>query len=410
MKNFNIFLGLFCAIFALNAQETVVDLSLQSNYAKQVYFNFSSGQSAGFESEAWEIAFLRTSDFDFAERINANLGIEVYEASNNPADYDAVNPADLADGSQLYNSDTTWTIGAFDQGTATYGWGEYNPANHHVDGTVTFVLKYPDGQFKKMMIEDFASGYTFKYASWDETSQSWTDEHTETLPNTLNPGKLFNYFNLSTNQTVTASPDATNWDLVFQKYMTTVQGQKYPVIGALQNPAVTVAKNVGETIPDEADLDFSEKINTVGYDWKNFDGSGYVVDPDIYYYLKKEDGTVYRFHFLSFGGSGSGDFSLGYEDITAQMNVESFDKDNTFALYPNPAKSGQNITLLLDTQKQIDGTVSIYDLNGRQVFEQELKNEGFRKHSLQLSDLPSGVYLLKFRASQYQTTKKLIIQ
>src|SRR5699024_8348807 len=93
MRKLNIFL-LFCmAGFLANAQETVVNLSMQPGYSQEVFFDFSSGDSENFDVSSWYIAFLRTGDFDFGERVNDGLGIEVYEVSDDPDDWDAVTPA-----------------------------------------------------------------------------------------------------------------------------------------------------------------------------------------------------------------------------------------------------------------------------------------------------------------------------
>src|SRR5690554_5019066 len=131
MKKFNLLLGILIGAGSVSAQETTVSLSLEPGYSKNVYFDFETGQSESFDVASWDIAFMRTSAFLFAERINDGLGIEVYEASDNPDDYATINPADIDNWIQLYNSDTLWEGGAFDYGSASYGWGEYNSVTHH---------------------------------------------------------------------------------------------------------------------------------------------------------------------------------------------------------------------------------------------------------------------------------------
>lgn len=408
MKKFNFLLAVLAGATMTFAQETTVELSLGSGYSKNVYFDFESGQSESFDVDFWDIAFLRTGSFEFAERINDGLGIEVYEASANPDDYATVNPADLANWTQLYNSDTMWEAGAFDFGSASYGWGEYNPVTHHVTGTIVYVLKYANGDFRKFMIDDFFGGYTFKYAKWNAGSSSWESDQTVTLSNSENEGKMFNFYSLTNNQSVIASPDLADWDLVFQSYMTDL-GIMYPVIGALQSPEVTVAKSTNMDVNALDESDYKEEINTVGYDWKSFNGSDYDVDSDTYYFLKYANGKVFRFHFLTYEGSSNGNFSLGFEDVTDQMSTVNFDANNSLSIYPNPVKGG-NLNLLYESNTPAKTSVEIYDMTGKIVVKKELPSNGYFNHQINLNNLSKGIYILKFNSGKYTESKKIIVE
>lgn len=408
MKKFNLLLGILIGAGSVSAQETTVSLSLEPGYSKNVYFDFETGQSESFDVASWDIAFMRTSAFLFAERINDGLGIEVYEASDNPDDYATINPADIDNWIQLYNSDTLWEGGAFDYGSASYGWGEYNSVTHHVTGTIVYVLKYADGNFKKFMIDDFYNGYTFKYASWNTTNSTWENPQTVVLPNSENQGKLFNFYSLTQNQSVVASPDLENWDLVFQTYTTDLEIM-YPVIGALQNPNVTVAKSTNTNVNSIDESEYKEEINTVGYDWKQFDGSGYIVDSDTYYFLKYNNGKVFRFHFISFDGSSTGNFELAYEDVTGQMSVLNFDEKNSLSIYPNPVK-GKILNLLYESNEIQPAKVEIYDMTGKLVAQEQLQSNGYFNHKINLNHLSKGIYILKFNSGKYSDTKKIVIE
>lgn len=408
MKKFNLLLGILIGVGSVSAQETTVSLSLEPGYSKNVYFDFETGQSESFDVASWDIAFMRTSAFLFAERINDGLGIEVYEASDNPDDYATINPADIDNWIQLYNSDTLWEGGAFDYGSASYGWGEYNSVTHHVTGTIVYVLKYADGNFKKFMIDDFYNGYTFKYASWNTTNSTWENPQTVVLPNSENQGKLFNFYSLTQNQSVVASPDLENWDLVFQTYTTDLEIM-YPVIGALQNPNVTVAKSTNTNVNSIDESEYKEEINTVGYDWKQFDGSGYIVDSDTYYFLKYNNGKVFRFHFISFDGSSTGNFELAYEDVTGQMSVLNFDEKNSLSIYPNPVK-GKILNLLYESNEIQPAKVEIYDMTGKLVAQEQLQSNGYFNHKINLNHLSKGIYILKFNSGKYSDTKKIVIE
>lgn len=408
MKKFTFLFALMIASLGLYAQETKVELSLQPGYSQNVYFDFASGQAEGFDVAAWDIAFLRTSSYEFAERINDGLGIEVYEASDDPDDYATINPDDIDQWTQLYNSDTIWQLGAFDLASATYGWGEYNPANHHVSGTTVYVLKYKDGSFRKFMIDDFFAGYTFRYATWNAANTAWENEQVVTLSNSENAGKLFNFYSLTDNRSVVASPDLAKWDLVFQTYMTDL-GIMYPVIGALQSPNVKVAKSTDEDVNAIDETAYSEKINTVGYDWKKFEGGAYLVDSDTYYFLKRADGKIFRFRFLSYSGSSTGNFSLGYEDVTGQTNSVNFDERNSLSIYPNPVTSNF-INILYEAHDVQTTQVEIYDIAGKLMLKKQLPTNGFFNQQIDLTNMTKGVYILKFKSGKYTDTQKIIIE
>lgn len=412
MKQQLTFLCLFAFGFFATAQQTTVNLSLQPDYTDQVYYQFSTNTSQTFSAASWDIAFLRTNAMSTGIRVNDGAGIKVYEASNNVADWGTIDPANSGNWTELFNSDTTWTIGAFDQGSATYGWGDYNSANHHVEGSVIFVLEYADGSFKKFMAEDYFGGYTFKYADWNATNSIWEADETYVFSNATNPNSQFNYFSLTTDSEVLAAPEMGNWDLVFKKFTTDVGGgMMYPVTGALHNSNVTVAENSEPNgTPDTSNLQFSEEINTIGYDWKNFDGSSYILDADNYFYLKYADGTVYRFHFLTFEGGSTGNLSFEYEDVTNLMSTTVFDAENSFRIFPNPSTDGRVQVLYENNQANGNGSVAVFSLTGKKVFETQLKNNGFYNQTIDLSMLSSGVYLMKFQVGDYSDTKKIILK
>lgn len=413
MKHFNLFLLFGLIAFTVKAQETVLELSMQPGYSQEIYLDFASAEAQNFDVNAWDIAFYRMSSFDFGERVNDGLGIEVYQMSTDPDDWNAFTPSDINDNTpQYYNSDQVWNLGAFDQGgdpddQFSFGWADYDPSNHHLYGNTTFILAYPDGSFKQLFLIEFFGAYTFKVADWNEAEGAWENEQEVTVPNSEGDGQLFNFFNLNDNALVTGYPNADEWDLVFQKYVTDLEVMMYPVQGALHNPSAVVAVNTNADAQEE-DLDFSEDINTVGYDWKQFNGEAYDVDPDTYYFLKKEDGTVFRFHFLSFEGAGTGNFSLGYEDVTEQMDVESFDKNNSFSLYPNPS-TDRNINLLYEDNRGENAVVEVYDLTGRMLKTVQLQANGFSNYQLNLENLSAGTYLVKFHSGDFHATKQLIL-
>ncbi|WP_121665621.1 T9SS type A sorting domain-containing protein [Mesonia aquimarina] len=410
MKKISI-LFILCGIFIANAQETTVNLSLQSNYSDEVYYKISTDQSEAYTATNWDLAFLRIDNINKAIRVNEGKGIEVYEASNTASDWASIDVNNIANFTQLHNSDTDWGIGALDNGSATWGWGEYNiNGNHKVTGTIIFVLKYADGSFKKLFIEEYFGAYTFKYASWNETNSSWENETTTTVSNSSNPNQIFNYYNLETDSEVIASPATEDWDLVFKKYSTDVGGgMMYTVTGVLHHPNLTVAENIEPNgNGDTSNLSYSTDINTIGYDWKSFNGSAYDLDPELFYYVKYADGTIYRLHFTDFEGGSTGNLSFTTEDVTNALSTTVFDAENSFSIYPNPS-TDKKITLLYENNSAENTQVAIYDMSGKKVFQQKLAPNGFYNKEINLASLESGAYILKYATGNFTTTKKLIL-
>lgn len=394
------------------AQQTNATLSMGQGYSNEVYYKLSSAETNTFPASSWDIAFLRENSQNIGIRVNDGIGIQVYEASNNPADFNTIDIADEASWTPLYNDDTNWDNGAFMQGSASYGWGEYNPVSHHVEGTIVFVLKYTDGTYRKFINEDYYGGYTFKYATWDGTD--WIGETTTTVSNTSNPENRYNYYSLQNNAEVVAEPAIGSWDFVFRKYNTFLDppGENYIVTGTLQNPNVTVAKNEepdGNGNPNG--LAYSEEINTLGYNWKTFNGSGYDVNTDMAYYIKYDENTVYRLVFESFEGASNGNISFYYEDVSDILGLEDISEGVTFGMFPNPTTDKiVNIVYDLKNTNSLKNNLSIYNIQGQLVHTSQIAStNGFFNKTLDLSSLQSGIYMVQFKAGKNVVSKKLIL-
>ncbi len=407
-----ILLAVIVATTLVNAQETVT-VSMGAGYENEVYFDLSDQTENTYEATSWDIAFLRDNPQNIGIRVNHGIGIQVFEAANDPADFNTIDIADEASWTPLYNDDTNWDNGAFMQGSASYGWGEYNPVTHVVEGTVVFVLKFANGTYIKFINEEFFSGYTFKYATWD--GAAWVGETTETILNTTNPDQRYNYYSLQNNIEVIAEPAIDAWDFVFTKYTTFLDppGQYYNVTGVLHNPNVTVAQN--EEISGGGDpngLNYSEEINTMGYDWKSFNGAGYDVNSDMAYYIKRADNTVYRLTFTEFEGSASGNTTFVFEDVSDLLGLETVSEGFSFGMYPNPSED-KKVTIVYDlnTLGSAPSEMNIYDSNGRNVFTSNLSNnQGFYNKELDLNALQSGVYIVALTHGKSNITKKLILK
>ncbi|MAN26705.1 MULTISPECIES: T9SS type A sorting domain-containing protein [Mesonia] len=410
--------ALLTSIFNINAQ-TQVDLSMGAGYENEVFYDFSSNNSQTFTASDWEIAFLRTSATNMAIRINDGIGIQVFEASNSENDWETIDVANEANWTPLYNSDQDWFVGAFDNASETsspfgYGWGVYDMASHTVQGTIIFVLKYDENTYRKLFIEEYLGGYTFKYATWDNSTSTWSEDTTETVSNSNNPDRIFNYYNFTTGSEVIAEPASTDWDLKFTQFTTDYPynggTMKYVVTGVLNHPNTIIAKSVESGNGNPNNQNYLSEINTIGYDWKEYDyqASTYNVDDEKYYYVKDTiNNEVFRLHFTSFEGSSTGNLSFNAEDVTSQLSTTNFDNGDSFGFYPNPAQD--QIEILYKNQTSANVNVAIYTITGQKVLEKRLQNNGFYTEKLDVSQLSQGNYLIRFQSGNQITTKKLIL-
>jgi hypothetical protein len=400
----------FLLVQSTFSQETTVNLSLDASYASQVYYKLNTKTQTSVAANSWDLAFFRASNFDHGIRVNDGIGIEVFEATNQATAWNTIDITNEAAWSTLYNSDTDRINGAFMQGSATYGWGEYNTTTHHITGTIIYVLKYTDGSYKKFICEDFYGGYTIKYASWD--GSDWSEDKSAVISNSNNSNTTYNYFSLQNDNEVIVEPAATDWDFVFTKYFTDVSTSKYNVTGVLSSDNITVATATGDATNS---LSYSEEINTIGYNWKslNFTTLTYEVDSNLKFYVKDKDEKIYKLYFTEFGGSSTGNLAFNFEDVTETLNIEEVGERITFGIYPNPVNFDKKINIVFDINKvnENENKIEIYNLSGQKVLATSITNSlGFYNKEINLSSLNSGIYMLKFTSGNYQKTKKIVIQ
>ena len=400
----------FLLVQSTYSQETTVNLSLGASYANQVYYKLNTKTETSVAANSWDLAFFRASNMNHGIRVNDGIGLEVFEAANEATEWGAINITNEASWSKLYNSDAERRNGAFMKGSATYGWGEYNSTTHHITGTIIYVLKYTDGSYKKFICEDFYGGYTIKYASWD--GSDWSEDKSAVIANSNNSENTYNYFSLQSDSEVIVEPAVSDWDFVFTKYYTDVQNTKYNVTGILSSDNITVATAAGDATNS---LSYSEAINTIGYNWKslNYTTYAYEVDSNLKFYVKDKDEKIYKLYFTQFDGGSTGNLAFNFEDVTQTLGIEEVGESIAFGIYPNPVRSDKKINIIFDVNKinKNENKIEIYNLSGQRVLKTSVSNSlGFYDKEINLNDLNSGIYMLKFTSGNYQKTKKIVIQ
>ncbi|MDC8002795.1 T9SS type A sorting domain-containing protein [Aureisphaera galaxeae] len=87
-------------------------------------------------------------------------------------------------------------------------------------------------------------------------------------------------------------------------------------------------------------------------------------------------------------------------DASTTLGIGDND-NNAFVLYPNPAQTQINIVSQLSGEK----TVAIFDISGKKVIDQTMSND-----TLDISQLTSGMYIVKIAQESATSTKKLIVR
>jgi hypothetical protein len=288
-------------------------ISLGAGYANEIYYRLSDGQLTSVPRNNWDIAF-SVSPREAAILTNATSGVilKVYPVAQGWNWSDPVYTTGFYSWTTLYNSDTTWTEGAFNMnatGHPNYGWGEYDVNTHNLTGVSLYIIKTRAASYKKIWIMNKLSAqqkYTFRYSDLDGSN-----EETITLDLAAST-KNFVYYSLDTNGEVDREPAKDQWDILFTKWID--KSIDYPVTGVLQNIDVTAQEStdtdpLSKVFPSTG---FLTDMSTIGSDWKiiNMETFEYTIDDTRVFFVKDLNGDVYRIKFKTFEGSATGNLSF----------------------------------------------------------------------------------------------------
>jgi hypothetical protein len=304
-----------------NQNNSNYTVTMGSGYASDIYYSCKNGVVTTVDRSNWDIAFA-TNPMQPVQSAGATIitngaaGVELYPMSLDSLEqFNSIDTADLTDVTVQYNSDTSWYLGAFQKnstGGFNYGWGNYNPTSHNIDGNKGFVIKCTSGMYHKLfVIQRSAMANTF-YLSIGEVVPVGLAKSTAELTKTdsipCNPylDKRFVYYSITNKEIIDREPVSDDWDFVFTKYigkasmgLVTID---YPMMGILTNYGVGVAEVSGVNVPVDQ-VEFNSTQNSViGSDWKINDPIThmYSLRDSLYYYIKTRDDEIYKLTFESF--------------------------------------------------------------------------------------------------------------
>jgi len=413
---------LFSAILACGASpfagaQAVIDTVITGNgYANNVWYSLENDNQAVQPAANWDIALATVVDAGNALTTAALFNFKsgsVYEVPGSTvATFASVNTSQIGTWTELFNSDTTWTLGALNRttnlGQFDYGWGNYNMTTHNsIDANRIFVIEYTDGSFKKFYINlSFSGGYTITSANIDNSGQ-----HSQVIPLTPYTTKTFVYYSIATQTVIDREPAAGTWDLTFMQYPYLALGG-YPVAGVLHSHGAQAAKihpiASPQTYTNHGAAVFSDNISTIGYNWKIAGQNGVVIEDSLAYLVKTVNGDIWRIVFTGFisgGGAGTGEYIFSKELLTS-LSVNESEAAPFLSVYPNPA--AENVSVSIDNTAE--AVIAVYSLTGSLVYTTTISETGLQTIAIPAGDLNNGLYQVVYTSNGKTATQKLAVQ
>lgn len=402
--------------------QTTDQLSVGANYINASFYNIADGTQTSISHTAWDIAFevdLRGAAIHVNEGVASSFSsplpqVELYYSGR--TDF-AI--ADTTGAVRIYNPETSWSVGAFNTIASPtnpfdFGWGEYDPTTHTLNGSRIFFVKIRSGVMKKIQIQSMAGGiYTFRYADLDGNN-----ELIQTINKADFPNKTLAYYSLENDEILDLEP--TNWDILFTRYSTPLDdGQggiiEYTVTGILHNVGVQVA--VADDIDPQSisftdySEQYSDTISTIGYDWKEFDfQGGWVLDEERVYFVKTATDSIYRLQFIDFEGSSTGTATFQSTFEAELVNSTSINEVfPTVKVYPNPVTDFVQIDFTA-TETLDEATIELVNNLGQRVTSQTIRIDTGENHQRLNFNALSGLYHVIINAKNLVITRPILVK
>jgi len=133
---------------------------------------------------------------------------------------------------------------------------------------------------------------------------------------------------------------------------------------------------------------------------------------DILQTFNAGDTILIRFRLYSDPFAAAWGWAIDNLQIQTDNEVTSLNDAeilSDIALYPNPSNGKYSVEL----NNVLKGNVkiSVVDLQGKEVYQENLNNfNGYQKFSVDISQLPKGIYFMKLSNGENAATKRLILQ
>jgi len=413
--------ALSLAAFSAKAQTVVTDtVILGTGYVDQVWYSLANDEVNRSPKANWDLGFAAngTMSADILVNTTGSGAIWAYPKSD-ISGWSSVDTSGLSTWSKMQNAETEWygALGRYADPSNPFdlGWGVYDLSTHIVSGDSIYIVKTQGGAFKKLFINQLAgSTYTFTYANLDGS-----DSTTSELMKTTYSGKNHGYFSLDTKTAVDREPDASDWDLTFCQWNSQLGGSI--VTGVLQNDTVKVAlakvdPATRASYTNYAPYTFSTNINGIGYNWKTFTGSTYTYNDSSIYFVRTNNGDIWKMTFTNFisGASGNGSIIFTKQMLHSTTSIGDVvnNSNATVAVTPNPVAFGQSVSVVYNFEKAVNNaSLAVYDITGRIVLNTQLENNGgLHAYTFATGNLSAGTYIVNVIADNQRVQQKFIVQ
>jgi hypothetical protein len=399
-----------------NAQLVSDSVTMGVGYANNVWYSLQNDeQGTAQPANNWDLGFATTitpsNPLAASIIFNNKIGRVYAVPGTDGDDLATADTTGMSAWTTLYNSETTWSEGALNAastGGTDYGWGDYDAVNH--TGIVknrVFAVKYTNGSVKlfTVSLSFMSQSYTVEYSNADHTGTGTT-----TIAFNTYASKNYIYLPLG-GALVDREPASASWDLYFTQYVADIPAP-YPmnmVTGVFQNVGVEIAEvhpvNNPETDNSFGSATYSEDLNTIGYNWKTFNGMTYSIEDSLVYFVKDVDGDYWRLIMTGFSGSGPGGKTFFKKEKVASLSVAE-NNQLISGIFPNPAAN--NVTVMIDSKS--NATVKVLNTTGQVVFESAATSNALEAMSISTADFTNGVYLVQVSNGAATTTQRLVVQ
>ena len=402
---------LVAILFAINvsAQSTINDsVSMGPSYTNAVFYSLDNGILSSYSIKTADVQ-IRFENRSASIRTVDGWGNQTFlPILNDTTQWASLDTTGMV---AVYNSDTAWENGSFNTtstGHPSYGWGMYNNINHNIYGTKLFVIYTAGHNYKKVWVKELSTApkiYTIRYANLDGTMDTTVEIGTADFP-----GQNFGYYSFDTHTKMSAEPAGTTWDLVFRKYLRSLDN--YPVTGALSNLNVKTSALRGLADPYTASgsgLTYIDNISNIGTHWKDFTfpAGPWVLEDSAAYFVLTQQRKIWRIVFTGFGGSTTG--TSYFSKTLLYTGIESINTNLTAStIYPNPGES--NSVLLFNNNNGSATQLSVFDMNGVLVNSQKMNaNKGLNQFAIGQLNLSRGMYMVQLSDGTETSSLKYVV-
>ncbi len=275
-----------------------MQLCMGMGYGDQIWFDLGSGMEVARNSKLdWDLAFAGHADEQYVRMNGARL-VSAYTTAQvqieQPTDTTGFGPGWKWDHSQ----------GSPDSLALGHWW--LAPGTVYVIDLGKNLFGASMGLRKLQVLGMTADAFSIRVARLDGTQVQEHVVHKD-------PARRYVHFNLRTGQQVTIAPPDGAYDLLFTGYNHQFYDpfMLYAVSGVVN--AFSGARVAELTQPDFAAVSLNDTIahpfslaeDAVGYDWKQFTGSVYVVFPEKVYIVHTAHGTYFKVRFIDFYDAAS---------------------------------------------------------------------------------------------------------